>query len=243
MKKILSWDCANKSLAWSYIIIDTSIFKDFHDIKREFENIEEEFKIINQNFEFEKYSELIYKIKLIYNKIDNFIKVLFYGVVDLLDGKPLKDFNEVERTKILYKWLESSEVAKNKLLPDTDILIEHQPSRIGAKTNNKSTMIGHQLLFYYADYNLFLVNPKLKNNITIGGYEYSEILIQEIKRKKTKSDASYSARKKHSVLCFCYLMDVMNIPIVSIKKKNIDDLADATMQVFPWILKIQGLGV
>jgi hypothetical protein len=82
--------------------------------------------------------------------LDEFITYHSAGAVDVLDGRKVSDCNEIERTCALYKFLVNS---PNVSLPnillidrdgyDTNVIIEHQPSKVGSKTNNKSTMVGH----------------------------------------------------------------------------------------------------
>jgi hypothetical protein len=120
----------------------------------------------------------------------------------------------------------------------TQVIIEHQPSKIGTKTNNKSTAVGHQLMFYYITRNPILIHPKLKNDITLcAELEYEKFYIAAMAKNKSRKDAIYSARKLHSkssLLHLCKIFHLENI-LVGISKSCLDDLADSVMQIFAYL--------
>jgi hypothetical protein len=179
--------------------------------------------------------ELFAAINEIKYAIKSFIAFHSVGVADILEGRKVADTDEVQRTIALHKFLAASPVSNDALAREdtiyhyaTEILVEHQPSKVGMATNNKSTMVGHQLMFYYVERTVSLVSPKLKNQISIGEITYSS----------TYGGAStpYYARKKHSKDLFLQLMKVLGLEYVyrGVPASCMDDLADAVLQIFAY---------
>lgn len=255
-KQFLGWDCANKTLAWSHIIIDTHIYSKISIIVDEFIDILETYlgkdfilkkivgetrrEILRLNLENDEFLDLIlFTLNTLLYYTDNFIRFISRGVVDILEGRKVSDVCETDRTKLLAKWLNNSPVAITRL-NNLTVIIEQQPSKIGAKTNNKSTMIEHQLIFYYIDFEPKMVNPKLKNNLELSSelIHRNYITRAEIKYK-SRRDALYIARKLHSKDSFLYLMKTF-IPeddLKDIPKSGMDDLADSTMQILAYLVE------
>jgi hypothetical protein len=121
------------------------------------------------------------------------------------------------------------------LHPDTQVVIEHQPNRVGSATT-KSTMVGHQLLYHYRAQPLALVNPKLKNNLQVSPeLSYEKFLANST--RKDRASAVYAARKKHTRESLLYLAKLFGFEasIAHVKKTYMDDLADSTLQVIAWM--------
>lgn len=140
-KKYISWDPAYKTLAWSYVTIDT-----------------ETYKRVQRQLDSEPQESL--------TAAAQFIEFHSCGVADVLNGARIKDVDEISRTRALYNWLEASPVRRAALPPDVCVVIEHQPSKIGAAANNKSTIVSHQLALYYIDFAPVFVAPNLKDKIS-----------------------------------------------------------------------------
>lgn len=255
-KRFLGWDCANKTLAWSYFDIDTHIYSKMvficdnlvqlmatymgKDIARDFPHLSpiqrEIFSdcVVDPDF----LDELCYILDAANYFLDGFITYHSSGVADVLEGRNVDECDEIARTHALNKFLMRSDVSSCS--PDTQCIIEHQPSKVGTKTNNKSTMVGHQLMFYYAAYNPVIVNPKLKNNLTLReGLSFAKFLEVEMAKGKSKKDASYPARKKHSKASLIHLLNTFNCSHVldTSPKSCWDDLADSSMQVLAWMIE------
>ena len=250
MYRFLSWDCGNKTLAHAHVSINTTILVQLAQVQA---RMTEWIKIHEKNDPFGEWirananlgagvttpiitgaiaelQQIITQAKYI---ISSFIAFHSASVDDILCGKKVADVDEVERTIALSKFLEASSVSKAALLREdtiyhmpTHILIEHQPSKVGTATNNKSTMIGHQLMFYYVDRSVSLVSPKLKNQIAL------------IEFSTTYGGAStpYYARKKHSKDTFLQLMNALGMQYVyaNTPMSCMDDLADAVLQIFAY---------
>lgn len=121
------------------------------------------------------------------------------GVSDVLEGSRVADTTEIARTRCLRDYLKREHNTVD-LCPSTRVIIEHQPVKIGSKTNNKSTTVSHQLAFYYIDHNPVFVEPKLKNTIAIRvGLEYATMFASELERVRVRDCARDCARVCASV--------------------------------------------
>jgi hypothetical protein len=190
--------------------------------------------------------EFLFIINAANHFVSGFIRFISAGVVDVLEGRKVADCDEIERTRALCKFLTGSiDVSAEAIAmldfegPVTKPIIEHQPSKIGQKTNNKSTMVGHQLMFYYNDWKPVIVNPRLKNNIALADHlAYKIFLDREIPRHKSHKDAVYAARKTHSRANFLYLLKIFDLEYIleGVPKSCYDDLADSCMQILAYIV-------
>jgi hypothetical protein len=240
----LSWDCANRSLAYSYISIDTTVVDRLYQTVTDINDLYESYCINTTNCPCDV-DEYINILEANYNDpeflarlntlIDSAIAIcnshityISADVIDLLNGKKIKDTTEIQRTIMLYNWLKDSPVSTDKIQVEY-VIIEHQPY-----TNLKSTVVSSQLAFYYANHNPVFVSPKLKNNICLGpNMEFDKYLISR------KKEASYVARKKHSKDNFLYFIKVRNLHhvIANIPKPYYDDIADSFMQILAYLRK------
>lgn len=265
-RQFLGWDCANKTLAWSHISIDIHIYSKLSIIIDEFVSIiddymgcdfsyamvnglnDEQRELLSMNLEDPEFCEIVkFVLDTILYFTDNFIIYFSNGVVDILNGKKVSETDELYRTHALYNWLVNSDVELGKIYTIDDFykrktttIIEHQPSKIGTKTNNKSTAVGHQLAFYYINNDPIFINPKLKNNISFGeGMYFAEYLSAELAKNKSRKDAIYAARKSHSRDNFLYLVSVLDLDEIleHIPRSCLDDLADSTMQILAYLVE------
>lgn len=252
--KFLGWDCATKSLAWSYLDIDISIFdkiiKNKHRLYKLIDlycgnNYAVQMKsggVYNRDIIYAKFdntafiTDLIKIIDTLYYELDNFIKCIDIGVTDILNGKKCKDSTIIERTKALNDFIQSND--KICSINDTVVIIEHQPQKIGTKTNNQSSAISHQLAYHYIAANPIMIHPKHKNTISFKTeLSLDYITNYTLPRYKNSKDAKYAARKKHSRENFIYILDVFKLSSIlnDISRTNFDDVADSTMQIFAYI--------
>lgn len=240
MRRFLSWDCGNKTLAHAHVSINTTIMIYCAEYETRLRNWIDRHGataiaewIRGECAETQAMQELFDAIAEMQRAIKSFIAFHSVGVADILDGRKVADTDEVQRTLALVKYLAESPVSNDVLAREdrvyssgTKILIEHQPSKVGQATNNKSTMIGHQLMFYYAAAPIALVSPKLKNKISIPGIVFSPTY--------GGAASPYYARKKHSKDLFLRLIEVLGLEYIckGVPKSCMDDLADAVMQIF-----------
>lgn len=230
-KKFIGWDCAYKSLAWSYITVDTQVYEKLHCMV----------PYLAQSISCAKASGDLTDVLRVLNDMltaTRFVCFISCGVVDCLNGKKISETDEISRTKSIWDFLQSKpELAvPNDCVP----IIEHQPSKIGSKTNNKSSVVGHQLMFFYVERDTVLVNPTLKNKICVRtGLDFETVLAREIPKHKNMSDARYTARKLHSKENFLYFVNTFGYEniLAGVKKKYLDDLADATMQILAYMVE------
>lgn len=254
MERFLGWDCANKTLAWSFFDIDTAIadkLKHLYDNLKSFSD--------RANGDMAKFlenadnsAELLDILNVGLFFTGRFIKYHSCNVVDFLNGEKVCNVSEVNRMKKLREFLMNSvDISVNSLNSfDDDIktqtIIESQPHTI----NSTSTGISMGLVFYYADFSPEFISPKLKNNIALSDdLEFNKYLDYEINnyitKKGTKPDKqkvkrlAYTARKKHSKDNFLYLIKVFGIEdvIKGIPKSCLDDLADSTMQILAKLIR------
>jgi hypothetical protein len=238
--RFLSWDCANKTLAHAYITVDGGILGSIRNFLAELKTIIDRGDIAG----------VMPLLTLFKARMDNFIVFHSVAVTDILLGGKVADADEVKRSTMLRNFLRTSSVAVERIGVgggnvggngsdniSTKILIEHQPSKIGAATNNKSTMIGHQLMFYYSDFETHLVSPKIKNTLFIDPSRKLDYYIGSCA-------SEYYARKKHSKEMFLGMVKIFGwgAIIKGIPMSCMDDLADAVMQTLAF-MKINGLFV
>lgn len=246
MKSYLGWDCANKSIAWAHITINTEIY---NLISQQAElllaatglklaDLRSSVLIHDAIITNGTINEPIMQIFKDTNTIlDTFLQIHDIGAADILKGRAVKDTTEMERTRALYDFLQNSNVRSDKIQNTTPI-IEHQPNKMGFgrtfKTNSKSTAVSHQLAFYYITHDPCFIDPKLKNNIALSDdLTYNQFYTEAKSRYKNEKDVKYYSRKKHSVANFQYLVHTFGLDhkIAHIPNSMMDDVADSFLQI------------
>jgi hypothetical protein len=257
MQKFLSWDCANRSLAWSHLSINTKIYSTISSLA---DRVPEVCNITTTSFNIivkdrvqlrkaiidEKGNikrgvlELLVELA---NLAQDFVYYEEAGVADVLNGSKVMDMSEIQRTRALHNFIQQSNVREETLTPGTQTVIEHQPPSLGQglkkRVNTKSTAVAFQLAFYYINHDPSFIDPKLKNNIALREDLTLVRFQDEMKnRYKNKSDQKYHARKEHSKANFLYFIHTFGWEeaIMKIPKAYLDDVADSTMQVLAFIL-------
>lgn len=234
-RDFLSWDCANRTLAWSFITIDTHILSKLSILADNISELcgDKDLSKVLQQPEFVE--DLLFIVGYARMFLREFISYKSIGVRDILKGKKVNETNDIERTVALHSFL----TQQTELNPGSQTtIIEHQPAKIGTKTNTLSTAVGSQLAFYYVNCNPILISPKLKNNITFReDLTYDAFLQREIPKHKSMRDARYKAAKCHSKDNFLYLLSIFNLThlVKDIPNAVMDDVADSTMQVFAYL--------
>lgn len=248
-KLFLGWDCANKSLAWSYLSIDTDIVNKLSKIYIELlgilgitrpvtmlhctaDNLARARSSMNDVNKVNQLYDLIRRL----DKITcEFITVMSIGVEDILNGKNANMLSDVERTRALSTFLQ-----KQNLCADV-VLIEQQPVRIGAKVNNKSSIVSYQLAYHYINSpEVAFVSPKIKNSfLVLPGVDFSAILAKYLLRYKDPKKAEYAARKEHSTELLIRLAQLFKFThsIAKIPTSILHNAADATLQILAHIKK------
>ena len=208
MINVLSFDCANRSLAVCYVTINGNIMGDLTTAHRE-GRVDEVHRLVNSH-----------------------VSIHLLRVYDVTKGGHIET---VERARLLKECLNSVDVELSKL-PGPErtpqaVLIEYQ-----MLANDKSRCVSQQIVYHYAGREgiaVELVGPSLKNKVFFAkGLEYGFFA--------EKYASKYTANKNHAkanLLYWLRLYDSMGIIEKSaIKKANLDDAADAFMQIFGWMV-------
>jgi hypothetical protein len=200
---ILSFDCANRSLAVCFISINLNLPE-------------------GSDIDDKKYAQ-----KCINN---NYVKIHIIKVFDLTKGKKT---DTILRMSLLKDCLNNIDklVTKSGVKID-QILIEYQMS-----ANDKSRCVSNGILYHYScipDAKVSLVGPTLKNKIC---FSNDDMLDHGTFMEKYAS--KYTANKNHSKENFLYFLNIHGLTNLiqenNIAKKNIDDIADAFMQIWGWL--------
>lgn len=258
MKRFLGWDCANRTLAWSYLDIDTHIYSKLSILADELVDLltlylgsqfiialergldDDSKEMLSMTLQDEEFmSSLMFIVDVILYFTDNFLQYISAGVVDTLKGKKTTETTEISRTRALHQFL-TNHAHISTIRSDTTVIIEHQPARIGTNTNSKSTAVSQQLAFYYITHTSVFIDPKLKNKISLGAnLTFDRFLADEIPKHKSLRDAKYAARKIHSRENFLFLLSAFNLENITenISRAVMDDLADSTMQILAYLVE------
>jgi hypothetical protein len=249
MLYIISFDIAIKSLA-------VAIFKINDKWKTELQLEQEKLKLANLS----TIQPILENIGLIY---DSIIVPIYLDVIDLIPNQKIKETTTELRSARLKTFLNLlDDIIKEKInnLDDNKfkILLEYQMG-----SNDLSRNICSQILFYYSQldygfscanrhqyadidtdisadisadadvdiskkYSVEIIGPSLKNKINFK-YNHTEFV--------KKYSNNYNANKAHSKCNFLYWINyTQNQHLIgNIKKKNLDDIADATNMAIAWL--------
>jgi hypothetical protein len=232
--KVVSFDCANKSLGVSIVNYNLSIAD---EIKAKYDTyLLEKAELLCEKVQPGKaINQILAKyVKLLdtaINLLKNKITIEFLDVVDLIPGKKISETDPVYRTSKLYEYLNN--VIDPLISQSTEyiFLLEFQMGP-NVKSGTVSSQIMYHLMKYKHNDNIKLIGPSLKNKVVIGGESnnYSNFI--------EKYNTNYSANKAHSKQNFLDLLKYLNSEymIKNIKKKNIDDIADSVLMSLAYIL-------
>jgi hypothetical protein len=156
------------------------------------------------------------------NAMLNNVFTVSVGLINLIGTQKIADVDDVHITKLL-------KIELDKIPPAQYILIEHQPAKIGMKSNNNALAISRMIGYHYCAGDIRFVSPHLKNNVSIGGC---------VMEQHTTDNKKYRARKVHSVNNFKAFCKMYNITIQMPKK--CDDIADAFTQAYAFV-KLHGV--
>jgi hypothetical protein len=247
MRKYLGWDCAHKTIAWSHIEVNLGVYADLrylssalhqlvgargvlpHHTDATFVGVAA--GIISAAMNDQVFVDMLTDILRRMRDV-RFIVYHSCDVRDILDGRLMANTSPIERTRALRSMLENT--PSTNVSPDTMVIIEEQPGRIGTASNNPANAVASQLAFHYAHHPLVFIDAKKKNSLTLGpGLLYAEYLARELPRHKKASDARYAARKRHSRDSHMFLLSVLGLSHVidHIPAGVRDDAADSTMEI------------
>lgn len=154
------------------------------------------------------------------NKSNTDIKLL--KVVDLTKGVK---YTIPKKAKLLKQCL--TDINKEiGIVPDI-VLVEFQ-----MKVNDKSRCVCYQIIYHYSDIckRIHIVSPSLKNRVF-----FNDDLRWTIFGEKYKTN--YTANKNHSKSNFLHYLKIndQTTSVENIAKKNLDDIADAFMQILGFL--------
>lgn len=209
-QSFLSFDCASKSLGVAFFSFNLS-YKD-------------DIKLILQS-DLNKINKLI----KIHNILKSVIDIYYLDVIDICPNVKINDIDIIERSSLFKIAINKinkivNETILKKEIELIHVYIERQPT-----FNIKSTTIFSQLIYEYAANSMFkikLMYPMLKNKIYFNEkLKHSEFI--------SNSNNAYKANKNHTKSNFLYFINKFNLThhIAHIKAKNLDDIADAFLQV------------
>jgi hypothetical protein len=249
---IISWDCANKTLAWSHVTINVNIYKDIIGKKHIIEECMVVLFDLSNDLSNELSNEIIQKkISNIREKINeisdlllNFIVFHSSGVVDMLNGKKLSEVSDIEKTTSLCTFLNKN---FKTVKPNTYVFIEHQPIKLNFGCNFKNSAprpdaayVEHKLLYHFVNIgvcNILQIDSNLRKKVCFGKNLDHDYFLQQGLRLKNAKDAKYWASKEHSKQNFLKLMKDFNQEHHIVKNKAcLDDQADSVTQIFAYLL-------
>lgn len=206
MEKYLSFDVANKSLAVCYTEYNSRWRSDCLEILSE---------------DGQDIAALLEQLNRLRAVLLNIFRIRYLRVFDMLGNKKLRDCDAVYRAVRLRRTLEEVKEAL-PACPDR-VLVEYQMS-----ANDKSRIVSYQILYEFADI-AELVRPTWKNALDLGA--------GGIKDYYAAYSSTYAANKKHTRDNFVHYLEQSGQSAVlkQVAKKNIDDCADAFMQMVAYI--------
>lgn len=242
MIKALGFDCANKSLAYTYMSVNTDIFDEL--------NMFVDKLALEQINNYENLDKIQEILSSLLETIDNFIIIYTSGVIDLFPGKTVKETDLVFRTRALKKALANinnvAATMKHPISADTYVIIEKQPPT----KNFKSSTVQDQIAMYYVDSNIILIESSLKNKVcfradlTLANVTNEVLMVYANKHdigidqipKEVKKRLKYKSNKLHTkknLLHYCSVFGKNHI-LKGIKANNIDDLADSLIEIISY---------
>jgi hypothetical protein len=219
--RILSFDCANKSLAVCGVKVNTNKFAEtltkINECRKLIDQINLQIKNCTSG---QDYKLILSQLKQLAAALKEIIKVFISAwvceyqlVVDLFPGKKVKDTSPVERCVLL-----KSALAKIDYECDY-VVIENQ-----MRINEKSTGVLYCLLYEYGP-KANIIMPSEKNKLNLGGVYRCDMI--------AKYSSAWSANKAHSKGNFEIIAKEQGF---TIPKKCVSDIADAYFQSIAWYI-------
>lgn len=202
---ILSFDCANRSLAVCFMTINMNILADLTAACKD--------RDANKCIEL----------------INGYAVIHLLKVFDLTKGQKT---DTVNRTRLLKECLNNIDgLIKDTGVIPNQVLIEYQMS-----ANDKSRCVSTGILYHYSctPVNIHIMGPSLKNKVC---FSRDNTLAHSTFIAKYAS--KYTANKNHAKENLLYWLKMNGVENIiadnKIAKKNIDDAADAFMQIWGWV--------
>jgi hypothetical protein len=235
MSYILSFDCAHKSLAYSYVCIDPQFREKSAELSR---------AITAPNISAERVAQ-------IRTQLNTLVQILNCGSADLLEGQQLCNVGPSARTLRLAQFLVAlSDTLNPRSTGETLILIEMQPSKLGGK----SPEIEYQIMMYYTlcGCQVRTISPKLKNKLHFCANLAHDAILADMLATAQKNNmhllskeqiarVKYRANKKHSRENFLYFANRWpGGPEIlrTLNRAHYADIADSFMQIFAFFIYV-----
>ena len=145
---------------------------------------------------------------------------------DLAPGKNSDNIDPLTRARLVKRFI--TEKISSYITDDTTILIEDQ-------IHTTKTYVSYvTLLTCLSDYNVIIMKPSLKNQLTIGGHKIGDYYKKHMK--------AYDANKEHSAGMFEYFLNAyitrngLKASSLPYNKKYRRDIADTFTQMFHYHL-------
>lgn len=220
---IVSFDCANRTLAYTYARVNMHFGKQLRDYADTITKYTMGDLRTYNDQQLRRIAELIVEVM---HLCDNFIRIKSCGILDVI-GANINATDEVFRTRCLNDTLSSLNI---EFTSDTIVLIENQPNCM------QSNVIQAQLMMYFCDSsrncNIILVEPELKNKINLDDSIHMDVYMQHCRDK-------YQANKMHSAANFLHLVKTFGFThMLKHIDTKYDDLADSCMQMYAYLMRL-----
>lgn len=216
----LSFDCATKTLAYILVKIKPDhLFIDTNELRKVLKHLEHRLKTDGYSIDVHN------AVKKIDDKLNNTIQIISGDCVDLFPGIYNKDINTINRIKALSVYINKDikPIINNIPHEQLHVLVEFQMS-----FNTQSKIISTALLTLFADYDIQLINPSLKNKLYFNDKGHYCYFMEKYK-------SSYLANKNHALYNYLVFEQVFN-QSVNLSNKLKGHVADAFMQILGYLI-------
>lgn len=175
--KCISFDPATKTFGYAVMEVDDNI------MCNNYKQLVSHAKLaLYSGSDYDTISTFISKLTAAIEDMKAKIRILEGAVIDLAPGTSDDDLSIQNRIKLLKPIVDKIKIKYNT---EYTVFIEYQMIH-----NTKSASIAHALMAYFAEYNIIIVTPALKNNVDfVTGPKYSDY---------THYKQTYTSNKKHS---------------------------------------------
>lgn len=217
--RILSWDCAYRTLGWTIVTVDRNVH-----VRRA--QLEQDIAMATTA------ESRVCAMLAMRDYLSSWFTVEQIGVDDVLDGKKVKNVRGIDRTRALRDYL-----VRRKALDDSAdiVLVEGQPPALTTgtvkKVNTGSSVVGHQLVFYFLDQQVETISPGKKNKVCLAPRLAFEVF--------SGGNNTYEMRKRHAVAScdelLCYMTRTALAQYLAIPSVVRNNAADALLQVVAYL--------
>ncbi len=217
--RILSWDCAYKTLGWATITVNTGV-------RQEVATLLDEAERAAADGDQQARTAALLAAR---DTLKTWFVIESLGVDDVLGGRKVARVKTVDRARALRDYL----VKADHKGYDT-VLIEGQPPAISTftgKSVGSSTVVGQQLVAFYLDQNSRTIAPGKKNRVVIA--PHLEFSVWAGGRN------SHALRKEHAVASVEYVIPYMSPTALAqyqaLPAGDRNHTADAIMQAVAYL--------